>query len=251
MTSKLLKKYLSIMTGALMPLTLAACVQDQPTGLVVRDVVFPEAPDCLIKSDASIVMSNGTLDLVHPLATDNTPGANGIPSYKLNLRLRNNLLTKNDQEKLQINEDNMEYQFDSMAINIVGYDICISAPQDDDPYRHCEDIPEALSYFVPSSVYVEPENNAVDSLEVINANQIMEYFGDISTIDQVGTKIIAHVVALGKTQNGKTLQSNEFVFPIKVCAGCRKVSCPTGYDVSFEGACYVWQDAGPSCVESK
>lgn len=242
---------IGLMAGFL-ALSTAACIDDQPTGLNIRDVIDPEAPECKIDPAATLIRNSGTLDLIHPASTSTTVSTSDpIPSYWLPIRMSNNLGEEGDLEKLQINEDGREYQVDTFKINVIGYNVCIALPQDDDPFRHCEDIPESLSYFKPSSAYVPQENDAVDLLEVVNGKQLMDFLGDVSTLDYYGTTLVAHIVALGRMENGKTLQSNEFLFPIKVCAGCRKVTCGSGTEISFENSCFAYQDHMPTCEANK
>ena len=76
--------------------------------------------------------------------------------------------------------------------------------------------------FSPTSGYMDPGDGMVVQVEALPASVVNLLDGDM-VFDSIytGGYLIVHIVVEGRKIDGTKVRSNEFVYPINVCRGCR------------------------------
>lgn len=233
-------------TATLLPLALVlgACAADESTGLWIQDNVAPQPPNCTVEPRATNIRTNGWLDIYHP---DGDAGTEiFLRSYWMFPRLLNNLLDAQRMPTYRIDEKGMNFVTNSFRIQVIGYNACVSLPQSDDPFRHCEQISDAISYFVPADVGVIQNTPSVHSVEILPVDVLRTFFGsDLAGVTRTGVTVEVRFRALGIQENGTRVTSNEYHYPITVCRGC--LQCPAGTDPVADSICLPQLDVYPEC----
>lgn len=233
--------------AALASLVLTTCTPTQSDGIWIQDVIWARPPTCLIESRSNYIKFRGLLDVVHPDA-DPAIAANAVPvSYYAALRILNNLIDNQRKPIYRLDDEGMDYMPNHFRVGILGYEACVAGPQDDDPYRRCEDIPDAINYFIPAGIGAIQNTPAVDSAPILPSDVLLQYFeNDLTSIPSGGlVTLVVRVTALGQLENGDEVRSNMFHFPVDICRGCR--NC-TDVGVAVQASiCSQYQDDVPEC----
>jgi hypothetical protein len=182
--------------------------QDRDFGLSIRQVQPIDSSACLVDTDEGNFQSSGVVDLalrngytIHPLIQNNMQDINEIKQFE-------NTDGRINTNAILLRSASIEYTaLDTLSAQITSPTVV------------------ALSGTVPVGdllvVGVEVLNSAVLS-QLRDADEflLIDDSGQARPI-RSSVKIIARLRIEGETLDGKKVESNEFLFPIEVCNGCR------------------------------
>lgn len=192
---------------------LSSC-QDRDFGLAIVQVQPVDTGNCEVTLDRAQFQSDGVVDLA--MRT----------SYQIRPLVENKMLSINEVKAFSANDgrvDTNDIVLRSATIEYTTLDVLsaqITSPA-----------------VVPISGTVPVNGEVVIGVEVLNA-EVMTQLRDADEfllIDQNGQarpkrstiSIIARVRLEGETLDGKSVESNEFLFPIQICNGCQ-IAYPPG-----------------------
>lgn len=195
------------LAAGLLACVLSSC-QDRDFGLAIVQVQPIDESSCTVNTDRLVFQSQGIVDLA--LRT----------SYRIRPLVENKMLSINTVKAFGAEDgrvDTNDIVLRSATIEYTTLDVLsaqITSP-----------------VVVPISGTVPVNGEIVFGVEVLNA-EVMTQLRDADEfllIDQNGQarpkrstiNIIARVRIEGETLDGKSVESNEFLFPIEVCNGCQ------------------------------
>ncbi len=233
---------------ALLGLASTSC-QDRDFGLTIRQVQPVDLESCEVQLDESIFQSAGSVDMA--LRTN----------YFINVRIENNLLGIAEVKG-----------FDETDSRVNTSDVVLRSATIE--YTTLDTISTAIQspIVVPLSGTVKLGAAVTVGVEVLNSAVLAQLrdADEFLVVDDTGAvrpvpasiKLIARVRVGGETLDGKTVESNEFLYPIDVCNGCLitypsnlletrngQLTCPQVKE-DAEGNPIVGPSANSSCFRS-
>ncbi|MCA9537893.1 MAG: hypothetical protein KC620_03330 [Myxococcales bacterium] len=198
----------------LAPLVLAALAvpatscQDRDVGLSIRQVQPFLLEECDYSKDQQLFRSAGTVDLA--LANN----------YRIFALVTNNLLDVTQVKRFNSGDSRIDTNDIVLRSAIVEYTTLSSLPAQIQEKRR-----------VPISGTVTVGGDLILGIEVLDPltmAQLRDSDAFVTLDDASGrilpnrtsVQIIARIRMKGETLDGKTVESNEFLFPIEICSGC-------------------------------
>lgn len=197
----------ALLCGAIFGGSLTGC-QDRDFGISIVQVQPLDAEDCTIVGDSATFQSSGIVDIALR------------DSYTIHPLIKNNLLDVTQVKGLEdtdgrINTNAIVLQ--SATIEYTALDTLSAQITSPTIVPLSGTIPVGLDLIVG----VEVLNRAVlGQLRDADEFLLIDDSGQARPI-RASVKLIARVRIQGETLDGKSVESNEFLFPIEVCNGCR------------------------------
>ncbi len=255
------------------PLLLAfvACADNQGSPLQIEVAIAASAPDCVFAPDATTVRSRGIRDV--------SASSMGALGYLIGVRVTNNALVSTAQP-LRFGPITNVY-LNQNDVTIDGFNVCYELKnfrtttegQTTPPeatFPTCKELaPGERTVFLPASQTIAaggarsamsfdvlpPSVTAID-LATSFDRSTSRFLSGLTAVGDRKT-VIAHIQAVGHTNAGVRLESNEFLFPVELCVGCVPfvAACPggiggaSGQVVDTATVCIAGQDEVPTCKD--
>ena len=236
------------MKRAIFGLLLAAAGCKSEAGTVLQIIEAPAfADDCSIPATPTLYQPEGFFD------------PTGLGDYSMALYLQNN---SNDQENPASIPGDPNIRPSANDASVVGYDYCFYRTDTDDTTAYdpkakgfvvdCDDLPDAQRGFVTSSSLVPAGGGTRTTfISVLSAADQRTLFGDafnprvlLNTNDDptnlatrnaawgnfpqaFTARVNVNVRARAERQDGGTMRSNWFSFPVDICPRCVSSRCAT------------------------
>lgn len=197
----------AILCGAIFGGSLLGC-QDRDFGMSIVQVQPLDATACEINTDEETFQSSGVVDLALR------------ESYTIHPLIQNNMLDITEVKEL----DDTDGRVNTNAVVLQSATI---------EYTALDTLSAQITSptIVPLSGTVRVGSQLIVGVEVLNRAVLgqLRDADEFLLIDDSGqarpirasVKLIARIRIEGETLDGKAVESNEFLFPIEVCNGCR------------------------------
>jgi|GEM_PF-1485146 len=236
LTSTFLSNRLNILLCLVTGLSVTTGCQDQDISLNVNRVIPYDSASCEVLDGEGIFLANGVLDLAVR------------QNYTVNLEVSNNLVNVVEARNFQPSDMRVSYNGVSLRSAVIEYST-LDQLSTGIPTKRV--IP--LSGSVPESTALVLSNFELFSPDVLeqirNAQEFYSENEGKVTPARSAITILTRVRIKGKTQDGRDVESSEFLFPVELCNGCRiqypadmlvqrggQLSCPPKPAASEEGS---------------
>ena len=212
LTSNLLSVRWSILLCFISSFSVLAGCQDQEISLSVNRVIPYDSESCEVRSDDNLFLANGVLDLAVR------------QNYTVNLEVSNNLVDVVEARGFRPSDMRVSYNSVSLRSAVIEYST-LDQLSTGIPSKRV--IP--LSGSVPENTNLVLANFELFSPDVLEQiRNAQEFYAENEgkvTPARSAVTILTRVRIKGKTEDGRDVESSEFLFPSNSAMVPRSVSC--------------------------
>lgn len=237
-----MKRALFTVVATVVLVTTGCVIKDPGYSLFLGSNIAPsQPPTCTYEPTSTTIIPYGVLDLT--AAKGGCLVDTSIPCYQYNPALKNQMLsvTTDTVGFANLTEDRAD------ANNVVIEGFYMTYEVGDTPHVDTDgqDIPGATTAFVGSNASVIPPGGTSTTGVDLLPQSVLD---GLQQANGKNFRVYVHVKATSRTQEGRTIGSNEVLYMVDVCTDCL-VACSKALPVvDVTKVCIYGQDAHVGCT---